>query len=92
MGDKRPPSELEQIRPDRWLPEYTMDLLDLLNVLGMLVDLEPEQKQVLELICDGSTIPVADLEAAGAFDLPDDHPRKPFRTLSSHAATAPLFE
>ncbi len=29
MGDKRPPSKLERIRPDRWLPEYTTDLLDI---------------------------------------------------------------
>lgn len=34
MGDRRPPSPLEEIRPDRWLPRYTTDLLDVLNVLG----------------------------------------------------------
>lgn len=51
MGDKRPPSELELIRPHRWLPEYTTELLDLLHVLGLLVDLEPEQAEVLTAIC-----------------------------------------
>lgn len=40
IGDKRPPSRLETIRPDHWLPEYTTDLLDVLNVLGLLVDVD----------------------------------------------------
>ena len=34
IGDKRPPSPLDSIQPDHWLPEYTSDLLDLLNVFG----------------------------------------------------------
>jgi len=33
MGDKRPPSELMKIQAEGWLPEYTDDLIDLLNVL-----------------------------------------------------------
>jgi hypothetical protein len=37
IGDRRPPSPLDFIQPDHWLPEYTSDLLDLLNVLGRLV-------------------------------------------------------
>jgi len=36
IGDRRPPSPLDAIQPDGWLPEYTADLLDLLNVLGLL--------------------------------------------------------
>ena len=31
-----PPSPLDRIQPEHWLPEYTTDLLDLLNVLGRL--------------------------------------------------------
>ena len=41
IGDRRPPSPLDKIQPDHWLPEYTTDLLDLLNVLGRLIALEP---------------------------------------------------
>jgi len=37
------PSPLEKIQPDGWLAEYTEDLLNLLNVLGRLVALEPRQ-------------------------------------------------
>ena len=31
IGDRRPPSPLDNIQPDHWLPEYTSDLLDLLQ-------------------------------------------------------------
>jgi hypothetical protein len=41
MGDHRPPSPLGDIQPDYWLAEYTTELLNVLNVLGLLVDLEP---------------------------------------------------
>lgn len=60
IGDKRPPSPLEQIQPDGWLAEYTADLLDLLNVLGRLVALEPRQADLLERICDA---PLVEIEA-----------------------------
>ncbi|HEY0105939.1 MAG TPA: type ISP restriction/modification enzyme [Rhizomicrobium sp.] len=56
IGDKRPPSPLDAIQPDHWLPEYTEDLLDLLNVLGRLVALEPAQADLLARICDGPLI------------------------------------
>lgn len=70
MGDKRPPSPLQQIQPDHWLPEYTTDLIDLLHVLGRLVLLEPKQKDLLDRICAGPLIDADTLEAAGAFDTP----------------------
>jgi hypothetical protein len=56
LGDRRPPSPLSQIQPDRWLPEYTTELLNLLNVLGWLVELEPQQAELLDLICQGVTL------------------------------------
>lgn len=56
IGDKRPPSELMKIQPDHWLPEYTSELINVLNVLAMLVDLEPQQAKLLEEIEDGPLI------------------------------------
>lgn len=56
IGDKRPPSPLQAIQPDHWLPEYTEELLNVLNVLGLLVRLEPEQARLLDEICDGPLI------------------------------------
>ena len=57
IGDKRKPSPLADIQPDHWLPEYTSELINVLNVLGMLVELEPKQADLLERICDGPLIP-----------------------------------
>jgi hypothetical protein len=67
IGDRRVPSPLSFIQPDHWLSEYTSDLLDLLNVLGRLVLLEPKQAALLDEILAGDRIDRAKLEAAGAF-------------------------
>lgn len=65
MGDKRPPSPLEQIVPECWLPEYTTDLLDLLHVLGRLIALEPKQADLLSRICDSRLLSAKELGGAG---------------------------
>jgi hypothetical protein len=77
MGDRRPPSPLDGIQPDGWLPEYTTDLLDLLNVLGRLIALEPKQADLLTRICAGPLQSVEELRAAGAFSAPSAAPAKP---------------
>ena len=59
IGDRRPPSPLEKIQPDGWLAEYTEDLLNLLNVLGRLVALEPRQADLLDRIVAGPLISFA---------------------------------
>jgi hypothetical protein len=66
IGDRRPPSELEQIVPDHWPAEYTRDLIDLLNVLGRLVALEPRQAELLDRILAGELIHEDELREAGA--------------------------
>jgi hypothetical protein len=65
IGDRRPPSPLGEIQPDHWLPEYTTELLNVINVLGLLVKLEPAQQALLNEICDGPLIP-ANKFASGA--------------------------
>ena len=72
IGDRRPPSLLDSIQPDHWLPEYTTDLLDLLNVLGRLIALEPKQADLLNRICAGPLRSADELRDAGAFALPDE--------------------
>ena len=59
IGDKRKPSPLGDIQPDHWLPEYTSELINVLNVLGMLVELEPKQADLLQRVCDGPLIPAS---------------------------------
>lgn len=66
IGTRRPPSPLSDIHPDRWLPEYTSELINLLNVLALLVDLEPSQEDLLEKICAGPTFSADELQAVGA--------------------------
>jgi hypothetical protein len=77
IGDRRPPSPLGNIQPDRWLPEYTTELLNVLNVLGLLIEKEPKQASLLESICAGSLITEADLRSAGCFEsVPTAKPTK----------------
>lgn len=66
IGERRLPSPLGDIQPDHWLPEYTTELLNVLNVLGLLVELEPKQSDLLERICAGPLVAESDLRAAGA--------------------------
>ena len=70
MGDRRPPSPLNDIQPPGWLAEYTTELLNVVHVLTRLVALEPAQADLLARICDGPTLDADALRAAGAFDAP----------------------
>jgi hypothetical protein len=56
IGDRRPPSKLGDIQPDHWPAEYTTELLNVLHVLALLVELEPDQAKLLEVICEGPTL------------------------------------
>jgi Type ISP C-terminal specificity domain len=71
IGTRRPPSPLDSIQPDHWLPEYTTDLIDLLHVLGRLTALEPAQADLLNRICAGPLQSAAELRSVGGFALPE---------------------
>ena len=64
------------------MAEYTTELLNVINVLGLLVNLEPQAAQLLERICSGPLISDADLKAAGAY-FPEGH--VPASTLTQQA-------
>ena len=66
IGDRRPPSPLGEIQPEHWLADYTTDLLDLLNVLGRLVALEPRQAALLDEILADRLLDRDTLSSAGA--------------------------
>ncbi|MBZ5507894.1 MAG: N-6 DNA methylase [Acidobacteriia bacterium] len=70
IGDRRPPSPLGDIQPDHWLAEYTTELINVLNVIGWLVDLEPTQASLLDKVCSAPTISLEELTAAGALEVP----------------------
>jgi type ISP restriction-modification system protein len=71
-------SPLDDIRP-AWDSETTGDLLDLLNVLGLCVALEPSQANLLDRILAGPMIDVADLTRSGVLPVPIAARRPPRR-------------
>ncbi len=64
IGDRRTPSPLGAIQPEGWPAEYTTELLNVLNVLGRLVLLEPTQADLLKRICSGPTLRQDELAAS----------------------------
>jgi predicted helicase len=58
-------SPLDDTRVERWTYHLSSDLLDLINVLTMLVDLQPQQEGLLQAVCNGPLISVNELEASG---------------------------
>jgi hypothetical protein len=71
IGDRRRPSPLGDIQPEHWPHEYTSDLMDLLNVVGRLVLLEPQQAALLDAILAGDLADHAKLSVAGALAVPE---------------------
>ncbi len=82
MGDRRPPSKLGNIQPDHWLAEYTTELLNVLNVIGRLIELEPSQAELLEEICSAPIISIEELRAVDAIQPVGSQPKKTKGTKS----------
>ena len=86
IGDRRAPSPLSLIQPHHWPAEYTSDLLDLLNVLGRLVALEPKQAALLDDILAGKLAKrdafstLAAPPVSGAIDAPTVKPVETIET------------
>lgn len=80
IGDHRPPSPLMDIQPNQWLAEYTTELINVLNVLGWLVELEPAQAELLERVCSGELISQEELKQAGVLEPPVKAPKRKGRT------------
>jgi len=70
IGDRRPPSKLGDIQPDHWLAEYTTELLNVLHVLGRLVELEGPQAKLLERILSEPLIAAGELTKADVLSVP----------------------
>ncbi len=75
---KKQTSPLDTINPTRWTAQFDDELIDLLNVLGRCIDLEPRQAKLLQRICGGQLVGVNDLEDAGVLPV-DDSLRPPPR-------------
>ncbi|MEV5409494.1 type ISP restriction/modification enzyme [Thermopolyspora sp. NPDC052614] len=66
----RKSSPLDDIHTEEWPAEFTTELLQLLHVLTLCVELEPDQADLLERICNGQLVTVADLEESNVFPVP----------------------
>ncbi len=81
MGDRRPPSKPGEVQPAHWPAEYTTDLIDLQNVLGLLVNLEPDQARLLDRVGSDPLMSVGELHAQvteqDALETPPTRPGKP---------------
>ena len=70
-------SDLDKIVPETWHPEFTTELLELLNVVGLLVELEPCQEALLDEIVAGPLIGIDDLQSDGVLPAPQDSTKPP---------------
>jgi hypothetical protein len=64
-------SVLDDIRPTSWPSAYTTDLVELLRVLTLVTDLEPDQADLLESVMTGGRITVQDLLETAIFPVPE---------------------
>lgn len=70
-------SPLDEVIAPEWRADWTGELLDLLNVLTLLVDLEPVQADLLERVLKGPLISVGELTARGVLPVPTSATRPP---------------
>jgi len=90
IGDRRV-SALSDIQLDYWHADYTRELIDLLNVLGLLADLEPVQSELLSAIGEGPLFSTTNLSEAGVLPAPLQA-RGVVKTWEVHATgTSPLW-
>lgn len=89
---ERAVSPLLKIQSDRWLPEYTSHLIDLLNLLGLLSKMEVTQRILLEKISAMPQFTLHDLERAGIMPLAKEFrdPKKVIAEAQMKAGT--LFD
>lgn len=68
-------SALDKIRPTEWHDDWNDELLDLIRVLTITLERQPELEDLLNRICDGPLIPASELP------VPTDAERQPPATI-----------
>lgn len=63
-------SPLDRLRPESWLPTWSIELAEILSVLRLLTAEEAGQAELLDRVLDGPTIDVAELTRRGVLDPP----------------------
>ncbi|WP_328829211.1 N-6 DNA methylase [Streptomyces sp. NBC_00252] len=67
----RKSSPLDEVFTTAWTSQYTSELLQLLNVLGLVVELEAAQAELLDRVIAGSQVTVGDLSEKNLLPVPD---------------------
>jgi len=80
IGDRRSPSPLGDIQPDYWMADYTTELINIINILGLLIELEPCQSELLNKVCASELISSEELTSLGITDNPFKPKRKKGRS------------
>ncbi len=82
-------SPLLEVQSRTWRAEYTHDLIGLLNVLGLLEELEPRQAELLDAVLAGPLVNSKDLPTATTQSAGTSAGKRPADT--AEATTEPLF-
>ncbi|MGA4839106.1 type ISP restriction/modification enzyme [Streptomyces sp. G45] len=77
-------SELDRERPERWEPDWSRELVEVLAVLRHLTDLEPQQAEILNRIVTAPLIDVAELTRRHILPVPE-------RARHAHTGPDPAF-
>ncbi|MFE1858402.1 type ISP restriction/modification enzyme [Streptomyces anandii] len=80
---------LNDILPPTWTSQWTVDLLDLLNALGLLVALEPRQARLLDAVSSGPLITTDDLRHEGILPVPTYATKEPRPPRKSRRTPGP---
>jgi hypothetical protein len=80
--------ELDGVVARSWSPDWTTQLLELLNVLGLLVQEEPGQRELLDAICAGPLVSVGELTDLGILPVAASA-RRPIKVRPSNESDLP---
>ncbi|PYF99068.1 N-6 DNA Methylase [Georgenia satyanarayanai] len=86
-------SPLDHVHVDEWDPDWTTELIDLFTVLTRLVELEPEQAELLERVLAGPLLTMEELRLDGVrwpASAADRKPRHGFEARTDD--TVPAFD
>jgi hypothetical protein len=80
---------LNDILPPTWTSQWTVDLLDLINALGLLIALEPRQARLLDAVSSGPLITTDDLRHEGILPVPTYATKEPRPPRQSRRTPGP---
>ncbi len=83
-------SPLDDMVATSWESEWTEELINLLNVLRLLVELEPRQAELLDRVLAGQMITAQELRAAGVLPSTDVTPARDRPTPEKRARQSQL--